>query len=248
MPCSIEANGINLDYPVYNVNTRTLQQVLLKATVGGRLMKTERDVTIVRALTNISFKLTEGDRLGLVGHNGSGKSSLLKLLAGVYSPTHGALRIDGRITSMISMSIGLDHEASGLRNIQTMLLMQNLSRKEVARRTPHIIEFAELGPYIHMPFKAYSAGMMARLVFAVGTEIEADVLLMDEWISAGDANFIEKASQRIESFVGTAKLLVLGTHDFALLESVCNKVMVLNAGESLFYGETQDWVRRGRPH
>jgi lipopolysaccharide transport system ATP-binding protein len=149
------------------------------------LMKSKQDATVVRALSNISFHLKEGDRLALVGHNGSGKSTLLKVLAGVYSPTAGSLRIDGRVTSMISMSIGLDADATGLRNIQTMLLMQSLSRAEIAKRIPKIVEFSELGPFIHMPFKTYSAGMMARLTFAVGTEIEADILLMDEWLGAG---------------------------------------------------------------
>ncbi len=246
MSISIEANGLGLDYPLYSVRAQSLKSAVLNATVGGLLMKTQQDITVIRALSNVSFGLKEGDRLALVGHNGSGKTSLLKVLAGVYSPTIGNLQVSGRITSMISMSIGLDPEASGLRNINTLLLMQSLSKKEIAQRVPRIVEFSELGPYIHMPFKTYSAGMMARLTFAIGTEIEADVLLMDEWLSAGDANFRDKASARIKAFVGSAKMLVLGTHDFDLVETVCNKVMVLDSGRPVFYGSTEDWVAQGR--
>jgi len=242
MSVSIDANALGLDYPLYTVRAQSLRNAVISATVGGLLMKTQQDVTVVRAISNLSFSLKEGDRLALVGHNGSGKTSLLKVLAGVYSPTSGTLKISGRITSMISMSIGLDPDASGLRNINTLLLMQSLSRRQIAERVPKIVEFSELGPYIHMPYKTYSAGMMARLMFAVGTAIEADILLMDEWLSAGDANFREKASERIESFVGSAKMLVLGTHDFKLVQRVCNKVLVLDSGRPAFYGSLNDWL------
>ncbi len=242
MSISIEANGVGLDYPIYTVRAQSLRNAVISAAVGGMLMKSKQDATVVRALSNISFSLKEGDRLALVGHNGSGKSTLLKVLAGVYSPSAGSLRIEGRVTSMISMSIGLDAEATGLRNIQTLLLMQSLSRAEIAKRIPKIVEFSELGPFIHMPFKTYSAGMMARLTFAVGTEIEADILLMDEWLGAGDASFQSKAAERVNRFVGRAKILVLGTHDFALVKAVCNKVMVLDSGRVQFYGSTEDWA------
>ena len=242
MTLSIEANGISLDYPLYSVRAQSLRNVLINVSVGGKLMKTEQDITVVRALSNISFKLKEGDRLGLVGHNGSGKTSLLKVLAGVYSPTSGHLAVNGRVTSMISMSIGLDPEASGLRNIHTLLMMQMLSKEEIAVRLPKIIEFSGLGPFIHMPFKTYSAGMMARLTFAVGTEVDADVLLMDEWLSAGDADFREIAAARVERFVGSAKMLVLGTHDYGLVKKLCNKVLMLDSGVPKFYGSIEDWI------
>jgi lipopolysaccharide transport system ATP-binding protein len=244
MALSVEARGLSLDYPLYTVRAQSLRHAVINAAVGGLLMKTKRDVTVVRALSNISFSLTEGDRLALVGHNGSGKTSLLKVLAGVYAPSSGNLQINGRVTSMISMSIGLDPDASGLRNINTLLLMQALSRREIADRVPKIVEFSELGPYIHMPFKTYSAGMMARLIFAVGTAVEADVLLMDEWLSAGDASFRDKAAARIEAFVGSAKLLVLGTHDYHLVDKVCNKVLMLDAGRPIFYGSVAEWKLR----
>lgn len=241
MSISIEARGLNLDYPIHSVRAQTLRSAVMNAAVGGKLLKNQQDTTFVRALSNITFSLKEGDRLALIGHNGSGKSTLLKVLAGVYAPTSGLLSVKGRITSMISMSIGLDPEASGLRNIQTLLMMQSLSSKQIRERIPRIIEFSELGPFIHMPFKTYSAGMMARLTFAIGTEVEADVLLMDEWLSAGDAHFRDKASERIEAYVGQAKMMVLGTHDIALAKRVCNKVMVLEAGHSTFYGSVEDW-------
>jgi lipopolysaccharide transport system ATP-binding protein len=234
MTVSIDAANLSLDYPLYTVRAKTLRSALLNITVGGRLMRTKQDVTVVRALSGVSFKLTDGDRLAIVGHNGSGKTSLLKVLAGVYAPSAGALD-----------SIGLDHEASGLRNIRTLLMMQRLTRKEIERRLPAIIEFSGLGPFIHMPFKSYSAGMMARLTFAVGTEVEADILLMDEWMSAGDAAFRTQATERITNFVGSAKMVVIGTHDVSLVRSLCNKVLHLEYGRVKYFGSTEEWLRQG---
>ncbi len=244
MTISIEAHGLGLDYPVYSVKAQSLRNAIANVAVGGLLMKTTQDIAVVRALSNVNFRLIEGDRLALIGHNGSGKSSLLKVLAGIYSPTAGELNIAGRVTSMLSMSIGLDGDASGLRNISTCLLMQGLSRQEIKARVPQIVEFSELGAFIHMPFKTYSAGMMARLTFAIGTEIEADILLMDEWLSAGDASFRDKASARIEKFVGSAKMVVIGTHDLHLVRKICNKVLVLDAGRPQFYGAIDEWLSR----
>lgn len=245
MTISIEAANIGLDYPLYTVKAQSLRSALLDVAVGGRLMKTRQDITVVRALSGISFKLVEGDRLALVGHNGSGKTSLLKVLAGVYHPTSGVLDVSGRVTSMLSLSIGLDPDASGLRNIRSLLMMQMLTAKEIDRRIPAIVEFSGLGPYIHMPFKTYSAGMMARLTFAVGTEVEADILIMDEWLSAGDVHFREQAAARIKNFVGSAKMVVIGTHDQHLVANNCNKVLHLEFGKAKFYGATEDWLRAG---
>ena len=245
MTLSIEARGLGLDYPLYTVRAQSLRNAVIDATVGGLLLKTRQDLTVVRALSNVNFKIGEGDRLALVGHNGSGKTTLLKVLAGIYSPSVGSLTIDGRVTSMISMSIGLDPDASGLRNINSLLLMQSLTKKQIAERIPKIIEFSELGPFIHMPFKTYSAGMMARLTFSVGTSLEADILVMDEWLSAGDERFRDKAAERISAFVGSAKMMVLGTHDFHLVKRICNKVLELDSGRPLFYGSVDDWIAQG---
>ncbi|SFJ46902.1 ABC transporter ATP-binding protein [Caulobacter sp. UNC279MFTsu5.1] len=243
MTISISLNGVTLDYAIYSVRAQSLRNAVLNMAVGGKLMKGSNDVTVVRALNNVSFTLREGDRLGLVGHNGSGKTSMLKVLAGVYEPTGGRIRVDGRVSSMISMSIGLDHDASGIQNIRNLAMMQQIPKKEIERRLPEIISFSELGAYIHMPFKTYSAGMMARLTFSVATALNADILIMDEWISAGDAEFQQKAAARMASLVDEAKIVVIASHDMSLIKRVCNKVMVMEGGQATFFGSTEEWIR-----
>lgn len=241
---SIELNGVCLDYALYSVRAKSLRNAVANIAVGGKLMKGSNDITVVRAIANLSFKLQDGDRLAVVGHNGSGKSSLLKVLAGIYEPTAGAMTVNGRISSMLSLSIGLDHEASGLQNIKNLAMMQMMPRKEIARRLPEIVEFSNLGAFIHMPFKTYSAGMMARLTFAVATQMDAEILLMDEWLGAGDADFQAKAANRIDALVSNARILVLATHDPKLVHRVCNKVLVMDAGRAVFFGSTEDWIAR----
>jgi lipopolysaccharide transport system ATP-binding protein len=244
MTSSIELKGVTLDYNLYSVRAQSLRNAVLDMAVGGRMMRAGKDVTIIRALSDINLKLVEGDRLGLVGHNGSGKTSLLKVLAGVYEPTAGVVDVRGKLSSMISMSIGLDPDASGLQNIKNLAMMQMMPDREIKRRLPDIVEFSELGAFVHMPFKTYSAGMMARLTFSVATQMDADILIMDEWISAGDAEFQKKAAARLTSMVDKAKIVVIATHDHSLAAKVCNRIMSMEAGVPTFLGPTAEWIER----
>ncbi len=241
MTTSIELFGVTLDYAVYSVRAQSLRSSVLGMAVGGRFMKDQHDVTVIRALSNVSFKVEEGDRLGLVGHNGSGKTSLLKVIAGIYEPTEGVVSIKGRLTSMINVGAGLDHEASGMQNIYNMGLMRMVPKRVMKERVPKIVEFAELGAFIHMPVKTYSAGMVARLVFSVATELDPEILVLDEWLGAGDAAFREKAAQRMDRFVQNAKIVVIASHDVGLIQKVCNKVCVLQGGRVTYFGPTQDY-------
>ena len=227
---ALSIRGVTLDYSIYSVRAQSLRSAVTNMAVGGRLLRGPSDVTVVRALNNVSFKLSEGDRLGLVGHNGSGKTSLLKVLAGIYEPTRGEVHVDGRVMSMIAMGAGLDAEATGIQNIRNLALMQMMSNREIERRMPAIIDFCELGAFIHMPVKTYSAGMQARLAFAAATSVEADVLLMDEWIAVGDADFQKMAHKRLLKLVERAGILVLASHDHDLLRLYCNKVMRMEGG------------------
>ena len=241
---SIEVNGVTLDYSIYSVRAQSLRNAVLNMAVGGKLLKNQQDVTVVRALNNVSFKIGEGDRLGLIGHNGSGKTTLLKVLAGIYEPNKGMVHITGKVNSIVALGMGLDWEAPGIQNVRNMGLILGLSKKEIERRLPEIVAFADIGPFIHMPVKTYSAGMLARLMFAVTTETGADVLIMDEWIGAGDAAFFEKAGARMNSFVEQAKVLVLATHDTNLIRRVCNKVGVMEAGRMTYFGPVEEYFQQ----
>jgi lipopolysaccharide transport system ATP-binding protein len=240
----IELNAVTLDYAVYSVRAQSLRSAVMNMAVGGRLLKNQRDTTVVRALSNVSLKLEEGDRLGIIGHNGSGKTTLLKVLAGIYEPSSGLIEIEGKVNSIVAMGLGMDVEAPGTQNVRNMGMLQGMSKREVERRLPSIVEFAELGPFIHMPVKTYSAGMTARLMFAVATDSDADILVMDEWIGAGDASFHEKAADRMNRMVEGAKILVLATHNAPLVQRVCNKVCVMEAGQVAYFGPTEEYFQQ----
>ena len=246
MSCSLRLDNVTLDYFVYSVRAQSLRNAVFNLAVGGKLYKNQGDVTVVRALENVSINLGEGDRLALIGHNGSGKTSLLKVMAGVYHPASGRVESNGSMASMIAAGAGLDWEATGLQNIRKLGQMRLISNKAIDAAIGPIVEFSGLGDFVRLPVKTFSAGMMARLMFACATEFEADILIMDEWLSAGDADFIHKARERMNSFVQKAKIVVLGTHDFNLVEQACNKVLVLDAGRMAFYGDTQAWVAQGK--
>lgn len=238
---SVKLQGVTLDYHIYNIRARSLKNAVFNAAVGGKFFKGESDVVVVRALENIGFTLKDGDRLGLYGHNGSGKSSLLRVIAGIYPPTKGIVSVEGRMSSMIDIGWGTDAEASGLENIRQFALARGVHPKVVAERIPGIVDFAELGAYIHLPIRTYSAGMFARLMFGVATGFDVEVLVLDEWMGAGDAAFQEKAKGRMKNMVDSAKIVCFATHSLRQLKEVCNLVMHLEAGKVIYYGPTKSW-------
>ena len=242
MTHQIKLTNVDLDYYVYSLRSQSLRRAVFNRAVGGRMYKADGDVAAGRALSEINLEINEGDRIALVGHNGSGKTTLLKVIAGIYHPTRGELSIDGDITSMIAIGAGMDPEATGLRNIHKLGMMRRLSRKVIDSRIDAIAEFSGLGDFLHLPVRTYSAGMQARLMFAVATEFDADILVLDEWLSAGDAAFVQKAGERMQRMVEEAKIVVLATHDEDLVQRVCNRVCELSGGRIAFLGSTEDWV------
>ena len=241
MTCHLSLNGVTLDYQIYSVRAQSLRTAVFNMAIGGKLYRGQSDITVVRALENISFSVEEGDRLALVGHNGSGKTSLLKVIAGVYEPAKGVVTSRGSLTSMIAHASGLDIESTGLQNIRKIGQMRLIPDKVIDSRVDSIVDFSGLGDFIKLPVKTYSAGMMARLMFSCATEFEADILVLDEWLSAGDHAFVQKAGDRMMEFVQKAKIVILGTHDHNLVRRVCNRVLELDAGRVAFLGPTEAW-------
>jgi lipopolysaccharide transport system ATP-binding protein len=227
-PVSISCKGLTLRFPVYGVDAKSLKKHLARVTVGGRL--STAGATEVTALSNLDLELKAGDRLGLIGHNGSGKTTLLRALSGAYEPDEGTIEVQGRIAPLLDLSLGIDPSATGFDNIRLRGRIAGLSSKEIDSRLGEIAEFTGLGPFLAMPVKTYSAGMQARLAFASATAVEADVLLMDEWIAVGDADFRKLAHKRLLNLVARAGILVLASHDLDLLRLYCNKVMRLEGG------------------
>ncbi|MHC1478959.1 ABC transporter ATP-binding protein [Frateuria aurantia] len=226
----ISLQHCGLALPVYGASNQSLKKTALAAVTGGRLATASRHVTVVQALQDIQLELRAGDRLGIEGHNGAGKTSLLRMLAGVYAPTSGQLRIEGSVTSLIDVTLGMDHEATGYENILIRGLILGLSRRQVQALLPRIAEFSGLGDFLTMPVRTYSSGMVLRLAFSTVTAVQPEILLMDEWLSVGDADFVERAEDRLQHIVRNASILVLASHQPSTLDKLCNRRIHLQHG------------------
>lgn len=227
---NIRLESVTVDFPIYSARGRSLKTNLLHRGTGGRIGHNAESVLCVRALEDVSLMIEHGDRVGLLGHNGSGKTTLLRVLAGVYEPPQGRVRRQGRVTSLIDVGLGVNHETTGYENIVTCGLLLGLTPKEIQKHTEEIAEFSELGQYLALPVRTYSAGMLMRLMFAVCTCIKPEILIMDEWLSVGDAAFVEKAERRLDAFIDRAGILVLASHDLNILGRICTKGILLDAG------------------
>jgi lipopolysaccharide transport system ATP-binding protein len=227
---SISVSDLTIRFPVYGVDAKSLKKHLARVTVGGRLGSSGAGATEVTALSKVNVELRAGDRLGLIGHNGSGKTTLLRALSGAYEPDDGMIDVHGRIAALLDLSLGIDASATGYDNIRLRGRIAGLSAREIDSKLDEIADFTGLGPFLAMPVKTYSAGMQARLAFAAATAVEADVLLMDEWIAVGDAEFQKLAHKRLLNLVERAGILVLASHEVDLLKLYCNKVMLLDGG------------------
>jgi lipopolysaccharide transport system ATP-binding protein len=226
----IQATAATLDYPVYNSTSRSMKNVVLQATTGGRIAHEAGKKTFVRSLDSLSFSIRSGERVGLMGHNGSGKSTLLRALAGVYVPTYGKLEVQGKVVSLLDINLGLDVDATGYENIMLRGIVMGMTPAEVRAKTDEIAEFTDLGEYLDMPLRSYSSGMQMRLAFTISTCIQADVLLMDEWLAVGDAEFQGKAAKRLSELVSRSAILVIASHSVELVNSVCTRLIELSHG------------------
>jgi ABC-type polysaccharide/polyol phosphate transport system ATPase subunit len=239
----LQVDKVSVQFPIYNANTRSLKTRLMHLTTGGRIGRDAGNRVCVEALSDVTLSFEHGDRIGLVGHNGAGKTTLLRVLAGIYEPTRGAVYGEGRIVSLFDMSLGMNPEATGFENIFLRGRFLGLRANEIRERLNDIAAFTELGDYLAMPVRTYSTGMAVRLAFAVCTSIEPEIMLMDEWIGAGDAAFLEKAKNRLDDFIGRAGILVVASHSTALLEANCNKGVLMHAGRIEAFGPIGDILR-----
>ncbi|GLH77363.1 putative o-antigen/lipopolysaccharide transport ATP-binding protein ABC transporter RfbE [Bradyrhizobium sp. SSBR45G] len=241
----IEAKQLGIEFPVAPPNARSFRHLAIKAAsrVGGRVSKSDGSFQFVQALDDISFTLKQGDRLGLVGHNGAGKTTLIRVLAGIYEPTRGSLRVVGRNVPMFDIGLGMDEEASGYENIRTRGLILGLSPEEIEQRVPEIAEFAELGDYLELPIRTYSSGMLLRLVFSIAASIHGDIILMDEWIAVGDAQFRKKTHDRLQQITLRSGIVVLASHDHGLLRDTCNLGLYLDGGRVRAFGAIEDVMK-----
>lgn len=227
----IQAREICVDFPIFSNSSRSMKNIVLHATTGGRIARDAGNHRYVRSLDHVSFSIKAGERVGLIGHNGSGKTTLLRALTGVYRPTAGSLDISGKVVSLLDINLGIDPDATGFENIMMRGIMMGMEPSVIESRVDDIASFTDLGEYLDMPMRTYSSGMQMRLAFAVSTSVDADVLLMDEWLSVGDAEFQVKAASRLNSLLDKTPILVIATHSPDLVRTVCTRVLELSHGK-----------------
>lgn len=222
--------NVSLDFPIYGSTGQSFKRRMAEALVGGAIERAGPRVTLVHALSHVDLVLSPGDRLGLVGHNGAGKTTLLRLIAGIYDPTGGRLEVTGRVTPLLDIGHGVDPDATGYENIILRGLYLGRNRREISSAMGEIAEFSGLGDFLDLPIRAYSAGMVSRLLFSASTHFPSDVLLIDEGIVVGDADFQEKARDRLDDLVGRVGILLISSHSQEVLERYCTRAITMESG------------------
>lgn len=235
---SILLENVSVSFPVYSSTTRSLKNRLIQSATGGKIRAdgVSQRISIVQALQDINLSLHSGDRIGLVGHNGAGKTTLLRVLGGIYEPNCGRVAITGSVVPLFDISLGMDQESTGYDNIILRGLFLGLNRQQIKSQMEEIAEFTELGDFLNLPIRTYSAGMQMRLAFAVSTSVVPDILLLDEGIGAGDASFMQKARDRLQRFTEQVSIIVLSSHSEELIGSMCSKAVLMEHGQIVEYG------------
>jgi lipopolysaccharide transport system ATP-binding protein len=226
----IQFENVDIVFPIFNAEARSLKKKFLNITTGGEINLSNTGKVEVKALNELNFTFNDGSRIGLVGHNGSGKTTLLRVLSGVYQPLIGKINIEGSISSLVDISMGINPEFTGRENIFIRGSLLGLTKGQIESHIDEVIEFTKLGNFIDMPIRIYSSGMQLRLAFAISTVIKPDILLMDEWLSVGDEGFKIEAEKRINKLVELSNILIIASHSKQLILNTCNRVLWLDHG------------------
>jgi ABC-type polysaccharide/polyol phosphate transport system ATPase subunit len=226
----ISIKNLTVEFAIFGSTSRSLKNRILSQATGGRVMSGARDIISVRAIEELDLEINEGDRIGLVGHNGSGKTTLLRVLAGIYKPSAGSITIDGKVGALLDTHAGMDPESTGMENIFIRGHMLGMNTREINSKIDDIAAFTELGEFLELPMRTYSAGMWARLAFAVSTALHNDILLIDEGIGAGDASFQKKALLRVESLFDRTPIVLLASHSESMITDFCNRRVTMEHG------------------
>lgn len=236
--------NVTVDIPVYQVGNRSLKNNVLASVTGGQIQPRQGNGSVlVRALDDLNLDLEHGARIGLIGHNGAGKSTVLRVMAGIYEPTGGAVHSEGDVAPIFDIRFGMDPEASGWENILLRGMYLGYSRREIQLQLHEIGEMSGLGAFLDMPLRTYSAGMATRLAFAVCTSIKPEILLIDEGIGAGDASFVAQARERMRTFIGEAGVLVMASHSNDLLREWCSEGLWMEHGRIRLRGAIETVIK-----
>ena len=236
----IELDNISLSIPIFTNETRQFKKTLIRSVTGGLLQRDSAEVTYIKALTNINCKIYKGDRVALIGHNGSGKTTFLKVISGIYTPSSGNIKKNIKVYPMINKSFITSAELSGLVAARSHYMMMHQSKEGFEEYLAKVIDFSGIGDYIYLPVKTYSQGMASRLIFSILTSFDFEGLALDEGFGAGDSSFTVKAEKRTNEFIEKAGTLIFASHSDDLLKRFCNRGLVFDKGSIIFDGKLDD--------
>ncbi|MDD3371461.1 MAG: ABC transporter ATP-binding protein [Alphaproteobacteria bacterium] len=233
MTVFLNFENVTVQYPIYNSRSMSLRNQLIRIGTGGMIESEAGHVQLVTALKNVSFKIRQGDAVGLIGHNGAGKTTMLRTMAGVYTPNSGRVTKSGRIATLLDLSAGMDPELSGYENITRISTLLGLSTAQIQANVKDIEEFTELGNFLQLPVRTYSSGMTMRLLFAIATSTKPDILLVDEMFNTGDTAFREQAKRRMEELIRSVGVFVFASHDTKSVKTYCKRFFFLEHGTAM---------------
>jgi ABC-type polysaccharide/polyol phosphate transport system ATPase subunit len=231
----IELNQVSIDYQLDSEDAYNFKNAFIN--FYSRIKQPQR--RFFRALNNVSFAIKKGEKVGIIGLNGAGKSTLLRTLSGIFQPTEGNIHIRGHVSPLLDFATGFEEYLTGYENIKVRLMFLGLSKKQAEQKIPEIIEYSGLHEFIHQPVRSYSSGMYIRLAFATSTSIDPEILIADEIIGTGDAQFAEKAKQRLESFLSRDCTMILSSHSKELIYKFCKRVIWLHHGKVMEDGDVE---------
>ena len=238
----IEVEGVHLSFPVVRYHARGVKEAFLALV---RRQKVDPDRKKFWALCGVDLKVRRGEVLGILGRNGSGKSTLLRVIAGIYAPDRGSVRTEGRISSLLELGAGFRDELDGYENVRLSGAIMGFDAKQIEALLPKIVEFSGLRDFMAQPLKTYSSGMRARLGFAVASNVEPDILLIDEALAVGDAEFRDKSMARIEAMVADQDTtVIIVSHSAGELRRLCSRMVLLERGKLLIDGEVDPVLER----
>ncbi len=233
----VTVNNVKKIYKIYDNPKARFKEAL-------GLEKNKQHYKNFYALNNVSFEVGKGEIVGIVGRNGSGKSTILKILTGVLNPTEGEVHIEGKVAALLELGAGFNMEYTGMKNIYLNATMMHLSAEEIEGKIPDILDFADIGDYINQPVKTYSSGMFVRLAFAVAINVDPDVLIVDEALAVGDTRFQLKCMDKFTEFIEAGKTILFVTHDVNAVKRFCSRAIWLNQGQLIMDGNTDEVTDR----
>jgi len=234
METMIEVRDVSMRFRMANDNIRSIKEYVVQ------MLKGKMQYNEFEALKNVSFDVKRGEVVGLIGHNGAGKSTILKVISGILKPTEGSVTVRGNIAPMLELGSGFDYDLSGKENIFLNGAILGYSEEFLNSKYEEIVEFSEIGQFIDVPLRNYSSGMIARLAFSIATVVVPEVLIVDEVLSVGDANFQEKSYKRMMELMHGGTTVLFVSHSLPQIRSMCSRVVWLDHGQVRMFGDTQE--------